>query len=306
MPTRTHERGRTASRRPVACGHMSPAARHLILVTLVGLGLLAAGIAPAGAAVRRRPRPPRPVDARISAAFVMRGRVTTAVRVPGEYRGQHITRQWTFTGEDCARNICRRLLLARERTTGLVDDLVLVRTGVGRYAGSGRFYAALSCKGAVYPQGQVAPYRVTVMVTRTTTVQGTAFATALTATYTNARRTDRTICPTGPSHDAATYSGTASPAPSPPSAAFTATATPGSDGAIFTSTSTPGGDQSPITGYAWSFGDPASGPADGATTPQATHTFSRPGVYKVSLTVTDVTGLTATQTQQVVVPPPPG
>jgi len=283
---------------------MSAALRHLLLGAVVVLGMGAGSTA--DAAARHHPRRPRTVDARVSAAFVMRGRIVTAVRVKGEHRGQRITRQWTFTGENCAGNICRQLLLTRERSAGQFDHLVLSRTGVGRYAGNGRFYAPLECKGAIYPQGQVAPYRVTVAVTHAVTIQGIAFATALTATYTNARRTDRTICPTGPSHDAATYSGTASPGPSPPSAAFSAAVPPGSDSATFTSTSTPGGDQSPITGFAWNFGDPTSGPADAATGPQAAHIFTAPGTYTVSLTVTDANGLTTTQSQQVVVPAPPG
>lgn len=270
---------------------------------MVVLGLSAAT---ASAAARRHRRGPRTVDARVSATFVMHGRIVTAVRVQGEHRGQRITRQWTFTGEECRRNVCRRLLLTRERSAGQFDHLVLVRTGVGRYAGNGRFYAALECKGAIYPQGQLVPYRVTVDVTRAVTIQGTAFATALTATYRNPRRTDRTICPTGPSHDAANYSGTATPPPSPPAAAFSTAVSPGSDTATFTSSSTPGGDQAPIGGYAWNFGDAASGPANGATAPQASHTFTAPGTYTVSLAVTDANGLTATASQRVVVPGPPG
>lgn len=281
-------------------------ARHVLLAVLASVGLTSLAAVPAGAATRRHSRGPRTVDARVSAAFAMNGRISTAVRVPGERRGQRFARRWTFTGEDCAGNICGRLLLTRERSAGQFDHLLLSRTGVGRYAGNGRFYAALECKGAIYPAGQVAPYRVTVAVTRAVTIQGIAFATGLTATYTNRRRTDRTICPTGPSHDAATYSGTASPGPSPPSAAFTAAVGPGSLAATFTSTSTPGGDQAPIAGLQWNFGDPASGPANGATGAQVTHTFTAPGTYTVSETVTDADGLTAVQSQQVVVPPPPG
>jgi PKD domain len=278
--------------------------RHPLLAGLFGLGALL--IATPAQAAKPKARAPRPVDARVSAAFNMQGRITTAVRVPGERRGQRITRQWTFTGQRCAGNVCRRLVLTRQRAAGQFDRLVLSRTGVGRYAGSGSFYAPLQCRGAIYPQGQLARYRVTVTVTHAVSVEGVPFATALTATYTNARRTDRTICPTGPSHDAATYSGTAAPAPSPPSAAFSVSAAPGSETVTVTSTSTPGGDQAPITGFAWNFGDPSSGPADGATAARASHTFTGPGTYTVSLTVADSSGLTATQQQQVVVPAPPG
>ncbi len=297
---------RAGADRPVAWSAVNASLRHVLVGGLIGLAAPFGAAAGAGAAASHRTRPPRPVDARISAAFVMHGRIVTAVRVPGEHRGQRITRQWTFTGQDCVGNTCRRLLLTRQRSANQFDHLVLARTGVGRYAGGGRFYAALECKGAIYPQGQAASYRVTVSVTHAVAIQGARFATALTATYTNGRRTDRTICPTGPSHDAATYSGTASPGPSPPSAAFSAAVAPGSDTATFTTTSTPGGDQAPIVAYAWNFGDPASGPADGATAPQASHTFTAPGTYTVSLTVADASGLTATQSQQVVVPAPPG
>ncbi|HWE08951.1 MAG TPA: PKD domain-containing protein [Solirubrobacteraceae bacterium] len=275
--------------------------RHLALGALVGLGLALVGVPPAAASPV-----PRPVNARVSAAFVMQGRIVTAVRVSGEHRGQRVTRRWTFTGRSCTRNICRQLRLTRERSAGQYDNLVLSRTGVGRYAGSGRFYVALECRGAAYPHGEVVPYRVTVEVTQAVGVQGTAFATALRATYTNLRRSDRTICPIGPSHDAAVYSGVASPPPSPPTAAFSAAVAPGTVTATFASTSTPGGDQSPIAAVLWRFGDSASGAADGATTPQATHTFSQPGTYTVSLSVTDANGLTSSQSQQIVVPAPPG
>ncbi len=284
---------------------MSAFGRPLILGALVALALGAVA-GPAGAAARRHPRGPRTVDARVSGSFVMHGRIVTAVRVKGEHRGQRITRQWTIVPADCMASVCRRLLLTRERSAGQFDHLLLSRTGVGRYAGNARFFAALGCKGAIYPRGQAVPYRVTVDVTKAVTIQGMAFATTLTATYTNKRRTDRTICPTGPSHDAARYSGTAAPLPSPPTAAFSAAVAPGTEAATFTSTSAPGGDQAPLTAYAWQFGDPASGAANTATTPQAGHTFTAPGTYTVSLSVTDAGGLTATQSQQVVVPAPPG
>lgn len=277
-------------------------ATRALIAALAVIGLLLAG---SGAAAARAPARPRPVDARLSAAFLMHGVVRTAVRVLGEHRGQRFTRTWTFTGTGCIRNRCRQLLLTRQRSANLFDHLVLFRVGTGRYAGSGRFYAPLECLGAIYPQGQAVRYRVTVTITRATTVQGIRFATGLTATYTNARRIDRTICPTGPSHDAATYTGLASPRPSPPVAAFTAALVPGSATATFTSRSVPGGDRSPIASVLWQFGDPRSGPANTAITPQANHTFTAPGTYTVSLTVTDATGLRATHRQQVSVAGPP-
>ncbi len=285
---------------------MSASSRHLIVAALATLGLSAVAGGPVRAATRRHPHGPRTVEARVSGTFVMHGRIVTAVRVKGEHRGQRITRRWTILPRDCMASVCRHLLLTRERSAGQFDQLVLSRTGVGRYAGNGRFFAALGCKGAIFPQGQAVPYRVTVDVTQAVSIQGMAFATGLTATYTNQRRPDRTICPTGPSHDAATYSGAASPPPSPPTAAFSAAVAPGTETATFASTSAPGGDQAPLTAYAWQFGDPASGAANTATTPQAAHAFTAPGTYTVSLTVTDAAGLTATQSQQVVVPAPAG
>lgn len=281
---------------------MSLPGRHATLGVLLGLGLLLGAWAPAGAAGSRAPRT---VDARVSAVFVMHGRILTAVRVSGEHPGQRITRLWTFAARGCTGNVCRRLLLTRERSAQQYDHLILSRTGVGRYAGNGAFSVGLECRGAIYPRGENVPFRVTVAVTHGATIQGTAFASALSVTYTNLRRADRTICPIGPSHDSARYSGVASPPPSPPTAAFSSAVAPGTDTATFTSTSTSGGDQSPIVGVLWQFGDPASGGANTATTPQATHTFTAPGTYTVSLTVTDGNGLIATQTQPVVVPAPP-
>lgn len=275
----------------------TPARLALALLT-VGLSLFLA--APGAGA-----RPLRTVDARISGVFTMRGRVTTAVRVRGEHRGQRVTRRWVFAAGRCAGDVCRTLTLRRERSAGLYSRLVLRRVGRGRYAGGGRFFVGLECNGAIYPRGELVPYRVTVAVTRSASIQGVAFATALRATYVNRRRIDRTICPVGPSHDAARYGGTATPAPSAPAATFTVATAPGSDTATFTDTSSRGGDGARIVSVLWQFGDAASGAADTATTPRATHAFTAPGTYAVSLTVTDAAGLRSTATQQVVVPPPP-
>ncbi len=53
-----------------------------------------------------------------------------------------------------------------------------------------------------------------------------------------------------------------------------------------------------LTGYTWDFGDGTT-----ATGDFHTHTYDRPGVYRVSLTVTDTSGLTDTATQVVSVAP---
>lgn len=259
----------------------------------------------AGAPAPAAAQGPQPVDARVSAAFTMNGIVTAAVRVRGEHRGQHVVRRWSFTGRSCTGDVCRQLVLIRQRSAGRTDRLVLNRTGVGRYAASGRFFAGLRCRGRVYPRGEIVPYRISVAVTQAAAVQGITFATGLAATYTNTRRIDTTICPLGPSHDAARYLGLATPPPAPPTAAFTAAVGPGTSTGTFTDTSAAGTDNAPIVSVLWQFGDPASGPANTATTPQATHAFTAPGTYTVSLTVTDANGLTSTQAQQVTVPAPP-
>jgi PKD repeat protein len=245
------------------------------------------------------------VNARVSATFVMHGRVTRALRVAGEHRGETVIRTWTFTGQACTRTYCRRLQLRRERSAQLFDTLVLTRVGVGRYRGASRFFEALECNGALFPRGEVVPYRITVRVTRARTIQGIPFASALSADYANLRRSDRTICPIGPSHDSAVYGGTASPLPTPPAAAFTATVDGPTDRVAVTDGSVPGAGGAPIVARSWQFGDPASGAANTATTPGAAHTFTAPGTYTVSLTVTDANGLSSTRTQSVVAPGPP-
>ncbi|MGA9856677.1 MAG: PKD domain-containing protein [Solirubrobacteraceae bacterium] len=281
---------------------MTPSPRQLAIAALAGLATL---LAVAGPALAARPRPPRPVDARLSGAYIMRGRIVSAVRVPGEHSGQAVTRRWAFTGTACGRQSCRGLVLTRQRSANLTDRVVLRRTGPGRYKGSGRFYVALECRGALYPQGELAPYTVTVTIARTVTIQGIRIATRLTATYTNRSRTDRTICPVGPSHDSARYTGASRTPPGPPAAAFRQSVSGSTDVGSFQDTSAPQGDQTPIVRRVWTFGDPASGSANSSSVAGPSHTFSAPGSYHVTLTVTDADGLRASETQVVVAPGPP-
>lgn len=74
----------------------------------------------------------------------------------------------------------------------------------------------------------------------------------------------------------------------------TAPLTVGFDGSLST---TPNG---PITSWAWSFGDGASGAG-----PLITHVYSTPGTYTALLTVTDSSGASNTSTGSIVVNPPP-
>ncbi|MFN4256600.1 MAG: PKD domain-containing protein, partial [Saprospiraceae bacterium] len=60
-----------------------------------------------------------------------------------------------------------------------------------------------------------------------------------------------------------------------------------------------------IAGWAWNFGDPASGANNISTAQNPSHTFAAPGDYSVSLTVSMVSGCTATWSLTVKVPPAP-
>jgi PKD domain len=277
----------------------------------VAVAVLLAAIGPPRAAGAARVGPARAAraagvaDARISTTYVMHGRIVAALRVRGEHRGQPITRRWAFKGVDCAASVCRRLILRRHRGAHHVDRLMLTRTGVGSYVGNGHFTAPLRCRGRRYPRGLVVPYTITVLVRQAVPVEGIVFASQLSAVYANRRRIDHTPCPLGPSHDAAWYVGVAAPLPSPPTAGFQVTTNPSSDTVTFTGRSTRGAGGARIASRVWQFGDPASGPADTATTNPASHTFSAPGVYRVVLTITDANGLTASLTQSVTVPGAP-
>jgi PKD repeat protein len=276
---------------------MTAPIRHGAMGVILGAALMLVAVAPAHAA--------GVADARISTTYIMHGQIVTAVRVHGEHRGQSITRRWTFTGLGCAGSVCRRLSLRRQRSANHFDHVTLSRVGVGSYAGSGRFSSGLRCRGRRYPHGLVVPYTVRVQVAQAVPIEGIAFAGQLSAVYTNGRRIDHTPCPIGPSHDAARYTGVAAPLPSPPAAAFLVAVHPADDSATFTDTAARGAGGAAIVARAWQFGDPGSGAADTATATPAGHTFSAPGIYQVTLTVTDANGLTATATQAVTAPGPP-
>jgi hypothetical protein len=144
-------------------------------------------------------------DARLQGTFALTGRVTVAVAVPGEHRGQTVSRRWTFTPA-CSAPVCATVRLRRQRAGG-TDKLVLHRRSAGYYSGAGRFYAPLNCGGQIVRQGETVPFTVTVRITATTPSPGGPIASRLRATYTNRKRLNRTNCVLPPSRDAAAYHG---------------------------------------------------------------------------------------------------
>jgi PKD repeat protein len=94
-------------------------------------------------------------------------------------------------------------------------------------------------------------------------------------------------------------------APGPPTAAFTATRNGPTASLTFTDQSHSGIGAVPITSWSWQFGDPGSGPADQSTLQDPTHEFSQPGIYQVTLTITDADGRQSTSTQRIIASEPP-
>ena len=88
----------------------------------------------------------------------------------------------------------------------------------------------------------------------------------------------------------------------PPTASFIPDSGTVLTGSVIQFDGTPSSDpDASITGYSWSFGDGST-----ASGPHPTHTYTKPGTYSVSLTVTDAAGKTSTVTDQLsVIAPPP-
>lgn len=167
-------------------------------------GALLALAAPSGATVAL----PNPLlgSARLVGTFELAGRITTAVRVPGEHTGQTITRRWSFL-PTCQVGSCRTVGLLRRRANGS-DPVILTRKRPGYYTGNGTFYAPLRCSQRVVARGLRVPYTVTVTVTAAVRdATGAVVATRVDARYTNRLRHNLTKCVAFPGHDAATYHG---------------------------------------------------------------------------------------------------
>jgi hypothetical protein len=236
----------------------------------------------------------------------MSARITTAVNVGGERRGERVNRTWVLVPLGC-RGLpgpCPRLRLFRRRTGGVPLTLVLHRTASGSYRGSAAFFVPLGCGGRTYRHGSRAPYRISLRVTAAQMVDGVAFATAVKAFYFNPSRSDRTPCPLGPSHDAAWYAGrSTTPPPVPPAPAVIATPASNPHQFTFTDTTAASPGTTPIVSFAWDFGDPASGGSNQSPLAQPVHAFSSLGSHTVSVRVVDANGLAATAAATVVALP---
>jgi hypothetical protein len=246
-------------------------------------------------------------NARVSGTFSMRARVTSAVDVAGEHRGQIVPRRWVIVPGGCTFDVCTSLQLDRQRSDNLDSMITLRRRGPGLYAGRGVFYAPLECRGRLYSHGSRVPYRITLRIAATTEIGGIVFAKRIVATYVNRHRFDLTPCPLAPSHDAGVYSGhLTSGLPSAPTAGFSAAVDAATGTVSFTDISTPGGGNGAIVAQTWSFDDPESPEGDSSTLQDPTHTYLVPGSYTVTLAVLDAEGLSAQVTQTVIVGPTSG
>lgn len=274
---------------------MSGACKLATALVLIGVALCC--VAPPAGALSAP-------NARVSGTFSMRARVTTAVDVAGEHRGEVVNRRWVIAPGGCTFDVCTSLQLDRQRSDDLDSMVTLRRLGSGRYAGRGVFYAPLECRGRFYRDGSRVPYRITLRITATTEIGGIVFAKRIVATYVNRHRSDLTPCPLAPSHDAGVYRGNlTSGLPSAPTAGFTDLVDAATGTVSFTNISSSGGGDSAIVAQTWSFGDPESPEGDSSTLQDPTHTYLLPGSYTVTLVVLDSEGLSAQATQTVIVGP---
>ena len=181
-----------------------------VAVRAVAAAAIASGAAATAGVAAAQPAPPAQVTgARLQGTFQLAGRVTVAVNVRGERRGQTVRRTWTFTS-GCPVGQCTAVDLSRGRATG-TDVLVLRRLGPGRYAGNTSFYSPLRCAGQLYPQGQKIPFTITVRITQASQVGAVAVATRINATYQNRTRVNLTPCVGVLGHDSARYHGQLAP-----------------------------------------------------------------------------------------------
>ena len=177
-------------------------ARRLII------GLVVLGVTPPALAATAAPTrsPPKQLLARahLQGFYGVSGVVTRANNVPGESKGELVTRFWAFPAS-CPGQ-CRRIVLVRQRTGGK-DTVVLHRRKPAYYSGTESFNAPVRCNGRLYKNGERAKFTITLRITGAVAQNDLVEATSFTATYNNPGRVALTRCVTLPSSDAARYLG---------------------------------------------------------------------------------------------------
>jgi hypothetical protein len=142
---------------------------------------------------------------RLEGTFLVAGRITAAVGVPGEVKGTTIARYWGFSSA-CPVGQCHTVTLERQ-TAGAPLYVLLKRYAIGRYRGRSAFSAPVMCGSRVRKVGELIPYTVTIRVTQSEPGADGLDATHLDATYVNLTRTNLTRCVNALGHDAAKYHG---------------------------------------------------------------------------------------------------
>jgi len=161
----------------------------------------------APAALAAGPPAPLPASARLQGFFAMTGVITQAVGVPGEHRGEPVSRTWAFVPPaSCPTGPCPTIELVRKRAKGS-DKLVLSQGAPGLYSGVGAFLAPVRCRGRLYRRGALVPFTITVRVTAAAALGASTVATQVHASYRNPGRIGLTRCFSAPSYDSATYVG---------------------------------------------------------------------------------------------------
>jgi hypothetical protein len=140
--------------------------------------------------------------------FLLNGRITSAVHIPGEHAGQRLRRSWVFLPL-CRAGACVDVALIRSRGRG--GTIVLHRTAPALYQGEGSFFAPVRCGHRVFRTGATVPFAIAVRIL-STRLAGSAgdgatrlVASAIRATYTNPLRVNRTPCVAVSARDSATY-----------------------------------------------------------------------------------------------------
>jgi hypothetical protein len=184
---------------------------HRLIIGLVVLGVTPPALAATAAPTRSTSRQLL-ARAHLQGFYGVSGVVTRANNVPGESKGELVTRIWAFPAS-CPGQ-CRRIVLVRQRAGGK-DTVVLHRRQPAYYSGTGSFNAPVRCNGRLHKNGERANFTITLRITGAVAQGNLVQATSFTATYNNPDRVALTRCVTLPSSDAARYVGT------PPAVAVT-------------------------------------------------------------------------------------